>query len=214
MIITIDGPAGAGKSTVARRLAERLGFEFLDTGALYRMATLAASRAGIAPVDTVALAALLGSIQLDLRDGQAFLDGTNVAADIRTPEITRQIQGYADSPIVREYVTARTRELARERDVVTEGRDQGSVVFPDADKKFYLTASDEVRAQRRFRELAAKGLTVKYEDVLADQRRRDQEDASRPIGALVKPEGAIVVESSGMDAEDVIARMVRLIRPN
>lgn len=212
MIVTIDGPAGAGKSTVARALAQRLGFEFLDTGALYRMATLAALGAGAAPADARALESLLKSTRLDLRDGRALLDGRDVSGEIREPETTRKIQAYADSPVVRNAVTARTRELAEGRDVVAEGRDQGSVVFPDAQAKFFLTASPEVRARRRFEELAARGLASSFEEVLSDQRKRDREDASRAIGALLRPAGAIEVDSTDLELQDVVETMVRHVQ--
>jgi cytidylate kinase len=212
MIVTIDGPAGAGKSTVARALASRLGFDFLDTGALYRMATLAAVRAGADATDDQAVESLLMATSLDLRDGRAILDGDDVSSEIREPETTRKIQAYADSPIVRRIVTARTRELAEGRDVVAEGRDQGSFVFPEAQVKFFLTASDEVRARRRLEELAARGLNASFDQVLADQRRRDREDASRAIGALIRPAGAIEVDSTGLALEEVVEAMVGCVR--
>lgn len=214
MIITIDGPAGAGKSTVARCLAERLGYELLDTGALYRMVTLAATRAGILPEDEARMRSLLESIDFDWRDGSAMLDREDVSLEIRNPEITRQIQGYADSPLVRRMVTERTRTIARGRNIVTEGRDQGSVVFPDAEIKFFLTASAEIRARRRFEELTSRGQEVSFDDVLADQIRRDEQDASRPVGALVQPPGAIVIDSTELSTEQAVDAMERHVRRN
>lgn len=212
MIITIDGPAGAGKSSVARGLAERLGYEFLDTGALYRMVTLSAMWERVDPADEQRLEAMLADIRLDLRDSHAILNGQDVSKEIRTPEVTGRIAGFADSHLVRSFVTSRTRELALGRNVVTEGRDQGSVVFPNADVKFYLTATDEVRAKRRFSELTAKGLSVQLNDVLADQRRRDREDSNRPSGPLVRPPDAILVDCSDMNLTEVLEILERAVR--
>lgn len=213
MIITIDGPAGAGKSTVARRLAERLGFELLDTGALYRMVTLAATRAGVAAEDEGGLTRLLDSLTMDWQEGRAILNGQDVSREIRTPEITRQIQGYADSPLVRRIVTERTRQIANGRDIVTEGRDQGSVVFPDADVKFFLTASAEVRARRRYEELTGRGERVSFDDVLADQRRRDEQDARRPVGALTRPPDALLIDSTLLSSEQAVDAIVKRVPP-
>lgn len=212
MIVTIDGPAGAGKSTVARLLARRLGFEFLDTGALYRMVTLAGRRSESDPADAGSFGNLLASLALELRRDRAFLNGDDVTLDIRSPEITRSIQQFADQRHVREFVTALTRELAMGKNVVTEGRDQGTVVFPDAEVKFFLSASDEIRAQRRWEELASRGVVLAMEDVLADQRRRDAQDAARPDGALVRASDAILVDSSTASIDQVIDEMEKKAR--
>lgn len=217
MIITIDGPAGAGKSTAARRLAELLGFELLDTGAMYRAVTLAARRENVSPDDDDSLKHLLQQTRIELRPGIVLLNGEDVSAAIRTPEVTAAIQGYADSRLVRQSVTERTRQQARGRNVVTEGRDQGSDVFPDADCKFYITASDEVRAARRHAELLAKGIRISLAEVLSSQRQRDLQDASREVGKLICPSGAIIIDASRLSEDEVLARLIehlpRGIRP-
>lgn len=212
MIVTLDGPAGAGKSTAARLLAKKLGFEYLDTGAMYRMVTLAATREGIAPADEAKLADLLDRTTIDLRQGHAFLNGVDVSHDIRTPEITRSIQGFADHPLVRSKITELTRQLADTRDIVTEGRDQGTVVFPQAECKFFITASDEIRARRRWEEFDAKGITITLEEVLSAQRERDAQDASRPIGRLTQPADAVVIDTSELKMDDVLARLETLVQ--
>lgn len=212
MIVTLDGPAGAGKSTAARLLAKKLGFEYLDTGAMYRMVTLAATRAGISPADETKLADLLDRTTIDLRQGHAFLNGADVSHDIRTPEITRSIQGFADHPLVRSKITELTRQLADTRDIVTEGRDQGTVVFPHAECKFFITASDEIRARRRWEEFDAKGIDITLEDVLSAQRERDAQDASRPIGRLTQPADAVVIDTSHLKMDDVLARLETLVQ--
>jgi cytidylate kinase len=208
MIITIDGPAGAGKSTAARRLADLLGFELLDTGAMYRAVTLAARQKNLAPDDDASLKDLLDQTRIELRLGLVLLDGKDVSAEIRTPEVTAAIQGFADSRLVRQVVTEKTRQLARGRNVVTEGRDQGSEVFPDADCKFYVTASDEVRATRRHAELLAKGIRISLSEVLSSQRQRDLQDASRELGKLVCPKGAIIIDASRLSEDDVLAKLI------
>jgi len=212
MIVTLDGPAGAGKSTAAKLLAKKLGFEYLDTGAMYRMVTLAATREGIAPADEAKLADLLQRTTIDLRQGHAILNGIDVSPHIRTPEITRSIQGFADHPLVRTKITELTRQLADTRDIVTEGRDQGTVVFPQAECKFFITASDEIRARRRWEEFDAKGITITFEEVLSAQRERDAQDESRPIGRLTKPADAVVIDTSELKMDDVLARLETLVQ--
>jgi cytidylate kinase len=217
MIITIDGPAGAGKSTVARRLADILGFELLDTGAMYRAVTYLAREENVSASDDAALRALLGRTSLDLRPGEVLADGRDISHAIRTPEVTAAIQGFADSRIVRQFVTERTRQWARGRNVVTEGRDQGSEVFPDADAKFFVTANDDVRATRRHAELLAKGHRITLAEVLASQKRRDQQDEARPVGRLLCPKDAFVIDASRLTEEEVLsailARLPRGLQP-
>src|SRR5437764_11791128 len=166
MIITIDGPAGAGKSSAARALARRLGFEFLDTGAMYRAVTLAALRARIDLGDQEALAGLLTGLRLEMPPGRVVLNGEDVAGLIRTAEITAASGPIASSPVVRRRLVGLQREAARGRDMVCEGRDQGTVVFPDAACKFYLDADPPERARRRHREMLARGEAITLEAAL------------------------------------------------
>ncbi len=222
MIITIDGPAGSGKSTAARELAKALGVAYLDTGATYRVVTLAAMRAGIDMENEEALADLAGRIDLRLRydvDGKlcVMLDGEDVSREIRTADVADNSHFVARSPGVREVLVAMQRRIGAELaaatgGVVAEGRDQGSVVFPDADVKFYIDASCEVRAKRRCDEMAASGEDVKYEEVLQAIRTRDQRDRSRPVAPLVRPDGAVVIDTTDMNIEEVTAELLSSLK--
>src|SRR2546422_4906707 len=211
-IVAIDGPAGAGKSTVARQLARRLGFTIIDTGAIYRSVALAALKAGVPWDDDPRLGKLLDA-GLGLRfDGErVLLHGDDVTEAIRTPEITRGASVVSARPIVRKKLLQLQRDLGRAapRGAVLEGRDIGTVVFPDADVKFFLTASDEARAQRRHAELNEKGLSVPLPEVLTDQRRRDKDDTERAIAPLRAAVDAVVVDTTGFDLEQVVERCFR-----
>jgi CMP/dCMP kinase len=212
MIVTIDGPAGAGKSSAARELARRLGFRFLDTGAMYRAVTLAAKQCGLDLADEDKLAELTRDIRVELDGEHVLLDGRDVTKAIRTFEITRSIQYAADNPAVREQLVNWQRDAAAGLDVVTEGRDQGTVVFPDAVCKIFLTADEDERAERRFRDLVARGEQVTFDEVLQAQHLRDERDRSRPVGALVKADDAIEVSTSGLSPAEVVARLEALVR--
>ncbi len=183
MIVTIDGPAGAGKSSAARELARRLGYRFLDTGAMYRAVTLAAFERAINLADADAMADLAASIRVELADGRVLLDGRDVTSEIRKFNVTTAIHYAADNPAVRAQLVLWQRAAAAGRDVVTEGRDQGTVVFPNAECKIFLTAGEEERARRRHRDVLARGEDVPFNEVLANQRLRDQRDRTRPVGA-------------------------------
>jgi len=218
-IVAIDGPAGAGKSTVARELARRLGFTIVDTGAIYRAVALAAQRAGIGWEDDAGLARLLdaglGISFAPAGDGQSvLLHGDDVTEAIRTPEISRGASVVSARPVVRQKLLGLQRQLGRgaPRGAVLEGRDIGTVVFPDADVKFFLTANDEARAARRHAELADKGLPVPLGEVLADQRRRDKDDSERAIAPLKPAADALVVDTTGMDLGEVVDQCYRLAR--
>jgi CMP/dCMP kinase len=218
LIVAIDGPSGAGKSTVSRLLARRLGLSFVDTGALYRTVALAAAREGIATDDDARLAALLGRIRISFRavgeENRVYLDGEDVSAEIRTPDISLAASAVSARPVVRDGLLGLQRRLALEAPVgaVLEGRDIGTVVFPDADLKFFLEASSGVRARRRYEELFQKGTESTLEAVLADQTKRDRDDASRAVAPLKPAPDAVRVDSSEIPLSEVVQQLERTIR--
>lgn len=212
MIVTIDGPAGAGKSTIARALAQRLGFRFLDTGAMYRAVAWAAMQRGHDWTDAEKLVALAGQLQLDVDEHHVAVDGRDVTQEIRTPEVTAATHYAANNPGVREILVEQQRRAAGDDDIVTEGRDQGTVVFPQAECKIYLTASPEERARRRTKELVARGQAATLEEVLAAQNRRDESDSSREVGPLVPASDAIEVATDGLSPPEVLDRLEALVR--
>lgn len=212
MIVTIDGPAGAGKSSAALRLAERLGFGILDTGAMYRAVALAGLRSKCLLEDEVALGALIESLHLEMPGNQVILNGEDVSSLIRTPEVTTASMPIAASRIVRQKLVAWQRTIAGHRNLVTEGRDQGTYVFPDAPCKFFLTATPMERAQRRHRELVARGETLTVEDVLAMQSERDARDSSRAFAPLRQAEDAILVDTTGQSLDQVVDHLERVVR--
>jgi CMP/dCMP kinase len=212
MIITIDGPAGSGKSSAARALARRLGFRFLDTGAMYRAVTLAALRARIDLHDQGALSRLLDGLRLEMPSEQVVLNGEDVTAQIRTREVTSASGPIADSRVVRERLVRMQRELARGRDIVCEGRDQGTVVFPDAACKFFLVADPVERARRRQREMQARGETGELDEVLLAQQERDARDAARDLGPMIPAEDAVRLDSTALTLDEVVERMEQRVR--
>jgi cytidylate kinase len=212
-VVTIDGPAGAGKSTVARLLAGRLGWDLLDTGAMYRAVTLAALRDGIDLTNESALAELVVTIRVRFLPDYVELDGRDVTDEIRAVEVTRRSGAVADSPAVRTRLVAWQREAADGREIVTEGRDQGTIVFPDALCKFFITASPEERARRRLAEFHARGdRMITYEQVLDDQRLRDERDAARAIAPMVAAPDARLVDTTGQPLGSVVESLERVIR--
>jgi cytidylate kinase len=212
MIVTIDGPAGAGKSSAATRLAELLGFAFLDTGAMYRAVAWAALQANCPLDDEAALASLVASLRLEMPQGQVLINGENVAGLLRTTEITKASMPIAASRVVRERLVAWQREIGASGDIVTEGRDQGTHVFPGAECKFFLTATPRERAERRFRELTARGERTTVDDVLWMQTERDTRDAGRAFAPLKQADDAILIETTGQSLDEVVARLERLVR--
>lgn len=215
VVIAIDGPAGTGKSTVARGLARQLGARYLDTGAMYRIATLAMLRAGIDPGDTAAIAASADvplSVGHDPDIDQAYLGAEDVSAEIRGEAVTRAVSAVSAVPEIRARMVALQRQLTAGPDsVVVEGRDIGTVVLPDADLKIFLTASAETRARRRNDQNIAAGLDDDYPTVLADVRRRDHLDSTRAVSPLRPADDAVVVDTSDMSQTEVIAHLSALV---
>lgn len=211
MIITLDGPAGAGKSSAARALAARLGWCYMDTGAMYRSVTLVALERGIPLEDSDRIAALTAALRIAFRDGRVLVDGRDVSHEIRTERITAATRLVADAPAVRTAMKEVQRTLARGLDIVTEGRDQGSEVFPCAELKVFLTASPEERARRRQREEVDRGRTASLEAVLEAQSRRDEADRVRPVGAMQPAADSVLLETDGMSREQVVERLVDLV---
>jgi cytidylate kinase len=212
MIVTIDGPAGAGKSTAARALAARLGFEFLDTGAMYRAVALAALRAGIDWTDDDGLQRLLESLRLEMPAGRVLLGEEDVSALIRTPEVSHGASVVAARKVVRLKLASIQRQIAAGRDMVCEGRDQGTYVFPEAGCKFYLHADPEERLKRRARELEAKGERVEIDELRRIQAERDQRDASRDLAPMRPADDSVQIDSSALSLEEVVARMEQEVR--
>jgi len=217
-IVAIDGPAGAGKSTVSKLLARRLGLSFVDTGALYRTVALSARRQGIATDDDAGLADLLPRIRISFRavgeENRVYLDGEDVSSEIRTPDISLAASAVSARPVVRDGLLGLQRRLALEAPVgaVLEGRDIGTVVFPEADLKFFLEANPDVRARRRYEELFQKGSESSLEAVLADQIKRDRDDASRAVAPLKPAADAVRVDSSSKPLSEVVQQLERTIR--
>jgi cytidylate kinase len=211
-VIAIDGPSGVGKSTAARRVAARLGWGYMDTGAMYRAVTLMLEREGASVEDGGALGRLLASMDYAQRGEAYFLNGEDVSGVIRSPEITRLVSRVSADKSVREALVPLQRRLGRTGDWVVDGRDIGTVVFPDALCKIFLVAAPEARAQRRFLELCAKGVPATLEDVLRDQARRDDYDSTRAASPLRRADDAIELDSGDMSAEEVVERVLLLYR--
>lgn len=216
LIVAVDGPSGAGKSTVCRAVAAQLGAKYLDTGAMYRVATLHVLREGIDPTDTAAVIAATASIPLSVNDDPAsrevLLGGEDVSKDIRSTEVNRAVSAVSAVPEVRENLVAKQRELsAQAHRCILDGRDIGTTVLPDAPVKVFLTASAEVRASRRFEQEQATGIDSDYETVLADVIRRDELDSNRAVSPLRPAEDAIILDTSELTLEQVIDTLITLI---
>lgn len=211
MIVTIDGPAGAGKSSISRRLADSLGFSFLDTGAMYRVVALQGLRAKVDWADEQQLVKLARSAKIHLADSTVELDGEDVSQEIRTQRVTEVTRYAANNVGVREELVRMQREIASGQDIVTEGRDQGTLVFPNAQCKIFLTASPEERARRRVHDLASRGESVPFEDVLQQQTKRDWEDSQREVGPLLKAEDAVEVLTDGMSEAEVLEKLIEIV---
>ncbi len=215
-IIAIDGPSGAGKSTISKLLAEKLGFMYIDTGAMYRTAALLALEAGIPLTDGRRVAELCGDLEFSFRvEGdrvRVVCNGRDVTAAIRTHEMGMHASDVSKNPEVREALVELQRALGRRHDAILEGRDIGTVVFPDADVKFFLDASLDERARRRHKELAEKGEAVTFEEVRETMRKRDMNDSRRAIAPLRPAEDAIHIDTTGKDIPAVIDELVQHIR--
>jgi cytidylate kinase len=216
LVITLDGPAGAGKSTVAKVLAKRLGVSYLDTGAMYRALTLKALRLQMDLSDQEALTTLARRTKIafeDMPDGSLHvtLDGEDVAEAIRTPEVTNNTFYAARTLGVRTLMVAWQRAIGTSRSIVTDGRDQGTVVFTDARYKFYLDADVEERVRRRFKELTEAGRKVDFEELRADIKERDHKDMTRSVGPLKKAPDAVTIDSTGLTVDGVVNKIMKLI---
>jgi cytidylate kinase len=206
-VIAIDGPAGSGKSTVARAVASRLGLDYLDTGAMYRAVAFAAMRRGVDPDDAEAVARLAAALELDVAD-VVTVDGVDATIEIRSPEVTRAVTAVAANPAVRRELVSRQREWAAARGGgVIEGRDIGTVVFPDAEVKVYLTAEDSERASRRSKEM----LDMHYDQVAADIARRDHADSTRSASPLAVADDAVRLDTTSRSIDDVVEAVLALV---
>jgi len=217
MIIAVDGPSGAGKSTVARILAGKLGFLYIDTGAMYRALTLKALENNIPVSDEKRINELAAGVKIDLRnnsDGSlsVMLDGRDVSLDIRHARITRFVSDVAKIKEVREVMVKMQRELGHRKDCVLDGRDIGTVVFPDAQKKFFIDATPKVRVERRFKELRGLGQDVTVNDVEKDLSNRDKIDSTRQVSPLRQAEDAIYIDTSDLSIEQVVEKMLEFIK--
>ena len=211
-VVTIDGPAGAGKSSVAKRLARRLSVRYLDTGAIYRALAFALDRKGIPPDDTAGLRGALRGVSIELREGGVLLNGEDVSDAIRTPHVDGIVSAYSALGCVRKALLDLQRGQRQYGSLVVEGRDVGSVVFPDAPLKFFMTASPEARARRRCLELQRRGESVSFEDVLSQICARDRFDSTRAIAPLTRPENAVLVDTSEMTEDEVLKYLERRVR--
>ena len=216
MIIAIDGPSGAGKSTLAKRLAKELGFIYVDTGAMYRALALKVLREGVDLADDASMARLIGSTTIDLRqvEGalQVLLDGADVAAEIRTPQVSQMASKASALGVVRVRLLELQRDMARRGSIVAEGRDIGTVVFPQAEVKIFLQASAAERARRRFAELQGAGQSVDLTETLREIEERDKRDSERDLAPLLQADDALMIDSSSFDVDQVTARVLAHIR--
>jgi len=213
LIVAIDGPAGAGKSTVAKAVAKRLGYRYMDTGAMYRALAWKVMRRGADPVDEGALEGILETTVVDLgADEAVMLDGTDVSGEIRTAEVGQMASRVSGIGIVRRRMADLQRSMGRSGCVVAEGRDMGTVVFPDAEVKIYLDASPETRAQRRFRELAGRDPALTLEQTLADVMRRDRRDKERAVAPLRKADDAVLIDSTRLSVAAVVTKILEEVK--
>ena len=207
-VIAIDGPSASGKGTVAAGVARRLGFHYLDSGALYRLVALAAQRTGTPLEDEAGLARLAAGLPVEFRDGGVYLEGREVSQELRQEDVGTAASHVAARPAVREALLARQRAFRRAPGLVADGRDMGSIVFPQATLKVFLTASVETRAERRHKQLMEKGMYAKMQDVVDDLRRRDERDSSRPVAPLKHYPDAIFLDTTGLSIDQAVERVL------
>ena len=211
-VITIDGPAGAGKSSIAKRAAHELGIQYLDTGAIYRAIGVILNAAEVKPDNEEILREALGKIRVELRNGRVFVNDFDVSGEIRTPTADEMSSVYSALPAVREALLGLQQEQPKHGSIIAEGRDVGSVVFPDALVKFYMTASPQARAKRRYSERVSKGKSANYDEILAAIIERDKHDSTREAAPLKVPEGAIFLDTSDMTEDEVLDRVLHEVR--
>lgn len=212
MIVTIDGPAGAGKSSVTRKLAKQLDFEFLDTGAMYRAVTWSAMQQAIDLDDQTSLRKIAEEIEIRFEDDKVFVDGRDVTVDIRQPEVTRNVVKIADAAPVREHLVELQRRIAENGNFVCEGRDQGTIAFPNAFCKIYLTASSQSRALRRAEQMSAANQFVDFDQIVREQEIRDEQDLNRKIGRLMKAPDAVEVDTDHQTLDEVVDQLASIVR--
>ena len=211
-IITIDGPAGAGKSSVAKEVARRLGINYLDTGAIYRAITLILYESEVRPVDDYIMREALSKIRIELKNKAVLVNDFDVTGEIRTPMVDELSSKYSAVPSVRKALLSLQKEQGTHGSIVAEGRDIGSVVFPGAEAKFFLTASPEARAKRRYTERISKGKPADYDEILQAIIERDKNDSSREISPLTVPDGAIYVDTSDMTEEQAVQYIIDKVK--
>ena len=212
MIIAIDGPAGAGKSSVAKALSARIGYDYIDTGAMYRCLTLYILRLGIAANDEKSICKVLKDCTIEVSGNTFFLNGEDVSKAIRSKEVTQEVSTACAHPCVRNFMVKEQRRLAKDGGVILDGRDIGTFVFPNADLKIYQTASPEVRALRRYQENKTKNIDMSIEEVKADIIRRDLEDSTRAFAPLKQAEDAVFIDTSKMTQEQAVNFIIDLIK--
>ncbi len=212
LVIAIDGPAGAGKSTISKLIAKNLGINYIDTGAMYRAITYKCLKSGIDINDRQKVVDLCSRTEVDFVDNSIYLDGVRLGEEIRTLEVSSKVSDVAKIPQVREFLLEKQREIGKRSDVILDGRDVGTHIFPDTKYKFFLNASAQERGRRRYQELVDKGQTVILEDIIEDIKKRDYIDSTREVAPLVKADDAIEVDSTSMTIDQVVTYISDMVR--
>jgi cytidylate kinase len=210
--IAVDGPAGAGKSTISKILAKKLGINYLDTGAMYRAATYKTIKESIDPENEEAVVKAVENSDIYFKDNEIYLDGENVKIQIRSPQVNRLVSVISKIDEIRKIMVAKQKKISESSDVIMDGRDIGTVVMPDADYKFYLDASIEIRAKRRFKEMDDKSAMMSFESLKKEIAKRDEEDKNRKTGPLRVAKDAVVIDTSGLEIDQVVELMAKKIK--